>query len=89
MNNDFQLAIGKGCLAGLALAAAFFVVGGLLFLAARLIGFDQGVSLVVGLAGGPMLVSAVVLGVALRRAQNRSQVTVSNADHATIARDDA
>lgn len=89
MNDDFQLAIGKGCLAGLALAAAFFVVSGLLFLAARLVGLDQGVSLVVGLAGGPVLVSAVVLGVALRRAQNRSQVTASNTDHATIARDDA
>lgn len=88
MNQDFQLAIGKGCLAGLGLVAAFFLVSGLLFFAARLAGLEQGVSLVVGLAGGPVLVSAVVLGVALRRAQNRTQPTDSNIDHAAITRDE-
>ena len=89
MNDDFQLAISKGCLAGFGLVAAFFVVGGFLFLAARLFGLDRGVSLVVGLAGGPVLVSVAVLGAAWRRAQDRSQVIASDADHATIARDDA
>jgi hypothetical protein len=79
MTDDFQFALGKGCLAGMALAAVFFLVGALLYLVARTFGVEHGVSLVIGIAGGPVLVSAVVLGGFVRRAKSRVRPPISEA----------
>ena len=77
MTDQFQLAVGKGCLAGILLAAAFLLVGGLLYLAARSLGIEGGVSLVIGLTGGPVVVSAGVIGAFLVRGQRGDRASFS------------
>ena len=87
--DDLQLAVGKGCLAGLALTTAFFLVGGLLYLAVRSLGLERGLSLVIALAVGPVVVSALVLGTVVRRAQRHAHSPAPQTDDAAATRDDA
>jgi hypothetical protein len=90
MTDEIRTALAKGCLAGLALAVLFGIVSGLLYLAARAFGLDQGQALVIGVAGGPVIVSAVVLGGIMLRAQGRVYPATSSSDEhdATTTWDD-
>lgn len=88
--DDMRVALAKSCLAGLGLALAWVLVGGLLFLASRSIGLGQGLSLVIAIAGGPVIVSAVVMGSVILRAQRRpSPPATTQPDDAAATWDDA
>ena len=93
MNDDFQVALAKSCLAGLGLALAWLVVSGLLFFASRSLGLEQGASLAIAIGGGPVIVSAVVLGGVILRGQRRQPPPASHsnsqADDAAATWDDA
>ena len=88
MNEQMQVGVAKGCLAGLALSLAFVVVSGLIYLAAQSAGLSNGVSLAIGIGGGPVVVSAVVLGAFVMRVQQRlNQVDRQDDDAATSGYD--
>ena len=63
--------------------------GGLLYLGARAIGLTQSVGLVIAIVGGPTLVSAIVLGGMIVRAQRTQGSQDSQSEDATATRNDA
>lgn len=90
--DEVRVALGRGCLAGLGLAVIFVLVSGLLYLAARSFGLEQGLALVIGIAGGPVVVSAIVLGGVALRAGGRARhadLQLADENHATTTRDES
>lgn len=59
-------ALGKGCLAGLALVMLYGVIGGLVYLALGWLGVAPNLRMLIGIASGPILGTAIALLVALR-----------------------
>jgi hypothetical protein len=58
-------ALGKGCLAGLALVALYGAIGGLVYLALGWLGAASNLRMLVGIASGPIVGTAIALIVAL------------------------
>lgn len=69
--DQVRVGVAKGCLAGFGLALLFLLSGGLLYFAGIALGLERGVALVVGIAGGPIIVSALVLGGIVVRSRSR------------------
>jgi len=61
--------MGKGCLAGIALAVLFFALSGVLFLLLGITGLQQNIRLLLTFAGGPILGTIGVVVVLLIRAR--------------------
>lgn len=60
--------LGKGCLVGLGLAVLFLVIGGVLYLLLSLTGLAQNLTLLIAIAGGPILGTSAALIIFWQRA---------------------
>ena len=69
LDNEIRVGVAKGCLAGLALSVAIFLVGALIFFIVRVGGVSQRIALLIGIVAGPVVTSAVVLSAFVVRAQ--------------------
>lgn len=72
MDNSYTTALAKGCLGGLALAAAWALAGVALYGVGLLGGAERKIALVCGIAGGPTLISVAILIWFWRRGQQVS-----------------
>ncbi|HEC23318.1 MAG TPA: hypothetical protein ENI95_10425 [Chloroflexi bacterium] len=75
-------ALGRGCLGGLGLALLFLVISGLMYLLLPLTGLPQNVVLLLAVASGPVIGTAIALTVFLIRA-SRMYVPSGGEDEAT------
>lgn len=77
--------LGKGCLAGLVLAAGFLVISGVVYLLLSPIGLPRNILLLISIASGPILGNLIVLIVFLIR--SKSAQRQYQRDHETTSRD--
>jgi uncharacterized membrane protein len=76
--------LGKGCLAGLALAVGFLVISGLVYLVLSLASLPRNILLLVSIASGPILGNVIVLIVFLLRSKKVQRQYQK--DHETTSR---
>lgn len=73
-------ALGKGCLAGLGLAAGFFAISGLVYLLLGPLGLEANIRLLLTLLSGPILGTVAVVIVFLQRAARARRIAERGAD---------